>query len=246
MGGSVAYNGGAMTDAALALLRARKLERHAPLPPVSPSASMRELLRKRLRLVAVAPAVVPSPRDRLLERLRTRLTAPPPADFEAAAFTRTAKRRRAPSEARRLAGQRLREWEERIVGDIEAWRPELVPIWPRIRQDVFAVVRRAKQRHGSPTGFAAWISPLEAVQHYVHENEERVAELLAERGDEQPDEAYAAHIELLKRVARARGEDVSSSDFRVEPQQRRRGRDRWEIPQWMLDAPPGSVALPAS
>ena len=235
-----------MTDAALALLRARKLERHVPVPAVTPSASRRELLRERLRLVATAPAVVPAPRDRLREHLRARLAASAPTDFEAEAFKRTVKRRRAPSEARRLAGQRLREWEERIVSDIEAWRPELVSIWPRIRQDVFAIVRKAKQRHGSPIGFSAWISPLEAVQHYLHENEAHVAELLAERGDEQPDEAYAAHLEQLKCEARGRGEDVLSSDFRVELEQRRRGRNRWEIPQWMLDAPPGSVALPAS
>ena len=62
-----------------------------------------------------------------------------------------------PSERKRLAGLRMREVEDRIVAEIEAWRPELVKVWPRVRLDIY---RRAKASDGrlGPFDALSWRS----------------------------------------------------------------------------------------
>jgi hypothetical protein len=129
------------------------------------------------------------------------------------------RRFRGTTERGRLAGARLQERDDEVLRNIEGWRPDLMAAWPQLRVEAYrrAKVMRAK---AAPRRVGLTHSVFEAFQQLVHENEDAVLVSIQDRAERDAEEMILRHLEAemraAKEVARARGEEAPSEDFRVD------------------------------
>jgi uncharacterized protein YukE len=123
--------------------------------------------------------------------------------------TREAAGKNAPK--KNTAAETKREAEEQVVRDLEseAETAMFIPIWNRVRPQMWKVVKANEGR----------LSLLEAFQQYVSENwneiQAQLTKIEANAARKLAREQAQAEADQAKHAARARGEDAPSIDYRV-------------------------------
>lgn len=162
--------------------------------------------------------------------------APAPQKAPQEAPHRVARRFRTTTERGRRAGERLQEAEEAIKFEITRWRPELLPLWNRVRVAMY----RTSKASIIPGTHTRRLSPFEAFMEYVEEvGENEVNELREELAAQHEDQFAAEQAAFYKQAARDRGEAAPSEDFRP-------GAGAWTPDEWAaaLSTPAPSYAAP--
>lgn len=191
-----------------------------------------------------ALARVSDPRARLHRALAAALTL---TEHEPAPPKKIPRRFRGSTERGRLAGARLQERDDEILHNIEGWRPDLVPVWPKLRVEAYRRAKVMRARAQRRVGLTH--SVFEAFQQLVHESEDAILASLQDRAERDVDDMILRHLEAEMRAAkaeaRARGEEAPSEDFRIDRAAaglgggRRRGR---LAAAWEEEPTPASVA----